>query len=94
MCKRSPLQYCVIAHEIAIATQHSSLFNEICTAAPPKQGKLLRYISPWKIYAREEKRGSGICGKNLLPHKLDFHGTHLAVSSMLRRIEQTHKDSF
>ena len=41
------LKYCVILHEIATATQHFPMFNEICTAAPPSQGKLLRSLYPW-----------------------------------------------
>ena len=72
---------CVILKEIATATQHSPIFNEICTAAaaaPPKQGKLLRSLSPWKIYTREEKRGN--LWRNLLPHKLDSHGKFKILS--------------
>ena len=61
--ERFPLQYCVIPQEIPTASQHCSLFREICTAAPPKQSKVLRSLSPWKIYTREGKRGSGILGR-------------------------------
>ena len=67
-------------------TQHSPISNEICTAAPLKQGKLVRSLSPWKIYAREEKRGSGMCGKNPLPHKLNSHGIVLQFASLLLTI--------
>ena len=44
--KRFIHQYCVILEEITPATQHSSIFNEICTAVPPRLGKLLRSLSP------------------------------------------------
>ena len=45
---RGSFQYCVILEDITSATQHSSIFNEICITAPPNQGKLLRYLSPRK----------------------------------------------
>ena len=66
-----PHEFRVILKEIATATQCSTIFNEICTLDPPKQGKLLRSLSPWKIYTRKEKRGSGICRKNILPPTCD-----------------------
>ena len=37
----------VILEEIAPATQHSPICNEIYTADPPRQGKLLRSLSLW-----------------------------------------------
>ena len=42
--KRFTPCYCTILEEITTATQHSPIFNEICTADPPKQGKLLRSL--------------------------------------------------
>ena len=42
--KRFTHCYCAILEEITTATQHSPIFNEICTADPPKQGKLLRSL--------------------------------------------------
>ena len=45
--KRFLHHYCIILEEITTASQHSPIFNEIYKAAPPRQGKLLRFLSPW-----------------------------------------------
>ena len=42
-----------------------------------------------KFTQREEKRGSGICGKNLLPHKLDSHGSKLYFRSLAERLGES-----
>ena len=43
---RGSFEYCITLEEITPAMQHSSIFNGICTAAPPRQGKVLRSLSP------------------------------------------------
>ena len=49
---------------------NTPLFLTRSEQPPPKQDKLLRSLSAWKIvYAREEKKGSGICWKKHLSHK-------------------------
>ena len=87
--KRFIYHYCLILEEITTASQHSPIFNEICTAAPPRQGKLLRSPSPWINTQQHVKRRSTICGKNLLPTILDPHSIRLIFSMSLRIWKKT-----